>query len=74
MPATCLWIFEAIPAEVPIFGNAAIPWADHRMFGIIDRLIITDTDVIAVDFKSNRGSRNTGKTPSGSCPPNGGIS
>jgi ATP-dependent helicase/nuclease subunit A len=47
------WIFEAGLAEVPI--SATLPSLGlDRMFGIIDRLIITDTDVIAVDFKSNR--------------------
>jgi ATP-dependent helicase/nuclease subunit A len=47
------WIFEAGLAEVPI--SATLPsLGQDRIFGIIDRLIITDTDVIAVDFKSNR--------------------
>ncbi|TMM52588.1 double-strand break repair helicase AddA [Sulfitobacter sabulilitoris] len=37
-------------AEVPI--SAA--WGESRLHGIVDRLIVTDTRVLAVDFKTNR--------------------
>lgn len=47
------WVFQSGLAEVPI--SATLPSLNNdRIFGIIDRLIVTDTDVIAVDFKSNR--------------------
>lgn len=47
------WIFASGLAEIPI--SATLPsLGNDRMHGIIDRLIVTDTDVIAVDFKSNR--------------------
>ena len=40
-------------AEVPITATVdAIP--DTPLYGIIDRLIMTDTKIIAVDFKTNR--------------------
>jgi len=36
------------------------------MFGLIDRLIVTDTDIITIDFKSNRVVPKTpAETPSG---------
>ncbi|SMX41167.1 double-strand break repair helicase AddA [Octadecabacter ascidiaceicola] len=47
------WVFESGLAEVPI--SATLPSIDGgRVFGIIDRLIETETEVIAVDYKSNR--------------------
>jgi ATP-dependent helicase/nuclease subunit A len=47
------WVFASGLAEVPV--SATLPSLGHdRMYGIIDRLIVTETDVIAVDFKSNR--------------------
>ncbi len=59
------WVFQSGLAEVPI--SATLPSLNNkRMFGIIDRLIVTDTDVIAVDFKSNRTVPKTPtETPSG---------
>ncbi len=39
-------------AEVELTGHSQT--LNTPMFGIIDRLIITDTDVTAVDFKTNR--------------------
>jgi len=54
------WVFERGLAEVPI--SATLPsLGDQRIFGIIDRLIVTETDVIAVDYKTNRA---TPKMPS----------
>ncbi|MDA9208069.1 double-strand break repair helicase AddA [Octadecabacter sp.] len=44
------WVFEEALVEVPI----SAPFGNERLFGLIDRLIITDTDIIAIDFKSNR--------------------
>ncbi|KAG1713747.1 ATP-dependent helicase/nuclease subunit A [Nymphon striatum] len=47
------WLWTDGLAEVPI--SATLPSLDdRRIFGIIDRLIITETDVIAVDYKTNR--------------------
>lgn len=47
------WVFKAGIAEVPI--SATLQALDgQRVFGIIDRLIETDGDIIAIDFKSNR--------------------
>lgn len=59
------WIFADGLAEVPI--SATLPaLGNDRIYGIIDRLIITDSDVIAVDYKSNRVTPNTpSETPDG---------
>jgi len=47
------WVFVPALVEVPISAN--LPQVGvHRTFGLVDRLIVTDTDVIAVDYKSNR--------------------
>ncbi|MDE0968486.1 MAG: double-strand break repair helicase AddA [Octadecabacter sp.] len=47
------WVFKSGLAEVPI--SATLPsLGKDRMYGFIDRLIVTETDVFAVDFKSNR--------------------
>ena len=47
------WVFSSGLAEVPI--SATLPeLGNARLFGIIDRLIVTETEVIAVDYKSNR--------------------
>lgn len=47
------WIFKAGLPEVPI--SATLPsLREERIYGIIDRLIVTEKDVFAVDFKSNR--------------------
>ena len=37
------------PAEIPICA----PVGTRKIFGVIDRLIVTETTVLAVDFKSN---------------------
>ncbi|MCF2906019.1 double-strand break repair helicase AddA [Octadecabacter sp. CECT 8868] len=59
------WIFNSGLAEVPISANLSSLSGD-RVFGIIDRLIITATEVVAIDFKSNRIIPNTPKeTPAG---------
>ncbi|MFY0616075.1 double-strand break repair helicase AddA [Shimia sp.] len=44
------WLFssEAL-AEVPVTAMLG----QHRMHGVVDRLVVTDTDVWAVDFKTN---------------------
>ena len=44
------WVFTDALLEVPI----SAPFGNNRLYGIIDRLIVTDNDVIAIDFKSNR--------------------
>lgn len=44
------WVFADALVEVPI----SAPFMGARLFGLIDRLIVTDQDIIAVDFKSNR--------------------
>ncbi len=47
------WVFDTGLAEVPI--SATLPALNgERIFGIIDRLIETDTEIVAVDYKSNR--------------------
>lgn len=47
------WIFETGLAEVPI--SATLPaLGGKRIFGIIDRLVETKTEIVAVDYKSNR--------------------
>jgi ATP-dependent helicase/nuclease subunit A len=44
-------VFAAMAlAEVPITADLGI----ERLYGVIDRLIITDDRIIAIDFKSNR--------------------
>ncbi|WP_439141255.1 double-strand break repair helicase AddA [Pseudooctadecabacter sp.] len=59
------WVFEDALVEVPI--SADLPHiGPHRTFGLIDRLLVTDTDVIAIDYKSNRATPPTSdKTPDG---------
>jgi len=59
------WLFSDGLAEVPV--SATLPTlGEDRIYGIIDRLIITDDDVIAVDFKSNRVTpRTPDDTPEG---------
>jgi len=44
------WVFEDALVEVPI----SAPFGDRRLYGLIDRLIVSDTEVIAIDYKSNR--------------------
>jgi ATP-dependent helicase/nuclease subunit A len=47
------WVFENGLAEVPV--SAHLPSLDdQRMYGIIDRLIVTPDAIISVDYKSNR--------------------
>jgi len=59
------WVFDTGMAEVPISANLAA-LNDEQIYGIIDRLIITETEVIAVDYKSNRVTPDTpGQTPDG---------
>jgi ATP-dependent helicase/nuclease subunit A len=43
------YIFGSSLAEVPITA----PLDKGRMLGVIDRLIVTDTHILAVDFKTN---------------------
>jgi ATP-dependent helicase/nuclease subunit A len=59
------WVWNTGLAEVPI--SAALPSLNNqRIFGIIDRLIVTDTDVIAVDYKTNRETpKSADDTPNG---------
>ena len=47
------WVFQSGIAEVPVSATLA-SLGNDRMSGIIDRLVVTESDVIAVDFKSNR--------------------
>ncbi|WP_323020256.1 double-strand break repair helicase AddA [Pararhodobacter sp.] len=49
------------PALAPVLGGGALVevglsgvWNGRAMWGVIDRLIVTDDAVLAVDFKSNR--------------------
>ena len=59
------WMFSTGLAEVPISANLPSLKGD-RIYGIIDRLIITKDEVIAVDYKSNRITPETpDQTPSG---------
>lgn len=44
------WVFVDGLVEVPI----SAPFGNERLYGLIDRLIITDTEVVVVDYKSNR--------------------
>lgn len=47
------WVFTTGLAEVPI--SASLPsLSGERIYGIIDRLIVTPDRVTAIDFKSNR--------------------
>ncbi|MDC0116134.1 double-strand break repair helicase AddA, partial [Octadecabacter sp.] len=59
------WVFKDGLAEVPI--SATVPSLDQqRIFGIIDRLIVTNTGVIAVDYKTNRATpEKPSETPDG---------
>jgi ATP-dependent helicase/nuclease subunit A len=51
--STLSWVFEAGLMEVPV--SASLPsLGGARIFGIIDRLIETETEIVAVDYKSNR--------------------
>ncbi|WP_300033064.1 double-strand break repair helicase AddA [uncultured Roseobacter sp.] len=34
--------------------SVSAPWGEDRVFGVIDRLIVSDSAVLAVDFKTNR--------------------
>jgi len=59
------WMFSTGLAEVPISANLP-SLKDDRIYGIIDRLVITKDEVIAVDYKSNRITPETpDQTPSG---------
>lgn len=59
------WVFQDGRPEVPISASLT-SLGGHRMYGIIDRLIVTDREVIAVDYKSNRVTPNTSaNTPEG---------
>ncbi len=50
--ASLSWIFTDGIAEVPV--SATLPALDNkRISGVIDRLIVIGTEVIAVDYKSN---------------------
>ena len=51
--ASLAWMFEAGLTEVPITAHTPHLGSD-RLYGLIDRLIVTDEDVIAIDYKSNR--------------------
>ena len=49
------------PDLAPVFDTAALSevaivgdWQGRRLWGVIDRLIVTPQRVLAVDFKSNR--------------------
>lgn len=59
------WVFQDALVEVPISAN--LPHlGPYRTFGLIDRLLVTDTEVIAVDYKSNRAAPATPEhTPDG---------
>ncbi|MDC1229336.1 double-strand break repair helicase AddA [Octadecabacter sp.] len=59
------WVWQSGLVEVPI--SATLPSLNNqRIFGIIDRLIVTDTDVIAIDYKTNRAVPETAdETPDG---------
>lgn len=46
------WLFKAGLAEVPISASLAA-LGGQRISGIIDRLILSDNTIIAVDYKSN---------------------
>ncbi|MCF2871497.1 double-strand break repair helicase AddA [Octadecabacter sp. G9-8] len=59
------WIWQSGLAEVPISATLSA-LNDERIYGIIDRLIVTDTDVIAIDYKTNRAVPKTpDETPDG---------
>jgi len=59
------WMFETGLTEVPITADAP-HLGPERLFGLIDRLIVSDKDVIAVDYKSNRAVPSTpDETPLG---------
>ena len=47
------WVFEKGLSEVPISATLST-LNGERIYGIIDRLIVSDEDVIAIDYKSNR--------------------
>ncbi len=49
-PALAYIFGDTTLAEVPVTGTVG----KHRLHGTIDRLIITDTKILAVDFKTNR--------------------
>ncbi|WP_336512045.1 double-strand break repair helicase AddA [Pseudaestuariivita rosea] len=40
-------------AEVPVIGTLS-EYGDRKLHGVIDRLIVRDTTVLAIDFKTNR--------------------
>lgn len=47
------WIWKDGLNEVPISATLST-LGDQRIFGIIDRLIVRENDVIAIDYKTNR--------------------
>jgi len=47
------WVFEKGLSEAPISATLST-LNGERIYGIIDRLIVSDEDVIAIDYKSNR--------------------
>lgn len=44
------WVFQEALMEVPITADLG----NDRIFGLVDRLIVSDKEVIAIDYKSNR--------------------
>ncbi len=41
-------------AEVPIAGTVTLDGRPRTISGLVDRLVVTDRDVVVVDFKTNR--------------------
>ena len=59
------WVWQGGLAEVPISATLK-SLQNERIYGIIDRLIVTDTDVIAIDYKTNRAvPKSPDETPDG---------
>lgn len=59
------WVFENGLSEVPITA-VLDSLGGRRISGIIDRLIVTETEVFAIDFKTNRiAPNNAQQTPDG---------
>lgn len=57
---------EGSRAEVPVMGTIAIKGRDHLVSGVIDRLAVTGSDVLVVDYKTNRPPPRTAQeVPSG---------
>ena len=44
---------QALTNPLPVDITAHLPALDRRLDGTIDRLRVTDTDILAVDFKTN---------------------